>query len=276
MEQALNHFDIELIRLRTLSSSTYDFRFQRLDGSCLEFEPGQFFRFEFTDDEGEFERSYSLCNFEDDVEPRHLDLVISTVENGRASRLLFGSKVGLRGRASGPFGRLVLPKVMPQRLFLVATSVGIAPFMPMLAGLESMLLAGEVEVHFLYGTRDLSEFIYGDQLVEFADRHSGFHLHVCFSRCDPMTAGQIRGYVQDALFRLTPSPATDHFLLCGNPKMIDDIYPKLKQLGFGVKQVIREKYVFAKAVSKVSNSEKTPMSEEQKRILVEKMKKYSS
>jgi ferredoxin-NADP reductase len=91
-----------------------------------------------------------------------------------------------------------------------------------------------------------------------------------------MTAGQIRGYVQDALFRLTPSPATDHFLLCGNPKMIDDIYPKLKQLGFGVKQVIREKYVFAKAVSKVSNSEKTPMSEEQKRILVEKMKKYSS
>jgi len=274
MERALNHFDIELIRLRKLSSSTYDFRFRRLDGSSLEFEPGQFFRFEFTDDKGEFERSYSLCNFEADVQPRHLDLVISTVENGRASRLLFESKIGLRAKASGPFGRLVLPRAMPQRLFLVATSVGIAPFMPMLAGLEPMLLAGVIEVHFLYGTRDLSEFIYGDPLVEFADRHSDFHLHVCFSRCDPVTAGQTRGYVQDALFKLTPNPATDHFLLCGNPKMIDDIYPKLKQLGLGVKQVVREKYVFAKTIGMAS--EKSSMSDEQKRILAEKMKKYSS
>lgn len=272
----MNHFDVELIRLRKLSSSTHDFRFKRLDGSSLEFEPGQFFRFEFTDEEGDFERSYSLCNFEDDVEPAHLDLVISTVDNGRASGLLFGSDVGLRARVSGPFGRLVLPKAMPQRLFLVATSVGIAPFMPMLASLEPMLLAGEVEVHFLYGTRDPSEFIYGDQLVEFADRHSGFHLHVCFSRWDPVAVGQTRGYVQDVLFELTPNPATDHFLLCGNPKMIDDIYPRLKQLGLGVKQVVREKYVFAKSVSKVGGSEKSPLTDEQKRILAEKMKKYSS
>ena len=80
----LNHFDIELTRVRTLSPSTRDFRFVRLDGLPVVFEPGEFFRFTFTDDVGDFERSYSLCNFEQDTESHMLDLVISVVENGRA------------------------------------------------------------------------------------------------------------------------------------------------------------------------------------------------
>jgi hypothetical protein len=55
--------------------------------------------------------------------------------------------------------------------------------------------------------------------------------------------------------------------------MIDDIYPRLKALGFGVRQVVREKYVFAKDGQAVK---KVEMSEEQKRLLAEKMKKYQS
>ncbi|MFT4797655.1 MAG: ferredoxin-NADP reductase [Candidatus Azotimanducaceae bacterium] len=271
----LNHFDIELIRVRTLSPSTRDFRFVRADGMPVLFEPGQFFRFTFADEAGDFERSYSLCNFEPDTESQCLDLVISTVDNGRASRLLFNSTPGLKATVSGPFGRLVVPTLLPKRLFLVATSVGIAPYMPMLAVLESALAANEVEVHFLYGTRDTTEFVYGNALNEFADRHANFHLHVCFSRCEPVSKNQIQGYVQDRLFKLSPDPETDHCLLCGNPRMIDDIYPRLKSVGFGVKRVVREKYVFAKdkAVGSAPVNTAT-MTDEQKRLLAEKMKKY--
>jgi ferredoxin-NADP reductase len=252
-----------------------DFRFERVDGERVNYEPGQFFRFTLKDAGGAFERSYSLCNFETDVGDTDLDLVVSTVEGGRASQVLFNAEPGFTASVSGPYGRLILPALMPRRLFLVAASVGIAPYMPMLDSLETKLEAG-LEVHFLYGTRDHTEFVYGAELQAFAKRHPNFHLHLCLSRCNPddqLLVRQIRGYVQDELFTLDPNPETDHVLLCGNPGMIDDIYPRLKALGFGVRQVVREKYVFAKDGQAVK---KVEMSEEQKRLLAEKMKKYQS
>ena len=271
----MESFTAVLTRVRTLSESTRDFRFVREDGGELAFIPGQFYRFVFSDGQGEFERSYSLCNFSSDVEPDMLDLVISTVEGGRASKLLFGAEPGLKAAISGPFGRLILPEPLPKRLFLVATSVGIAPYMPMLGALESALEASSVEVHLLYGVRDYSEFIYGEFLNEFAERFEHFHLHVCVSRCDvepKRASSQMRGYVQEMLFELKPNPDSDHIMLCGNPNMIDETYPKLKDIGFKVKQVVREKYVFAK--DKAVAKPQTAMSDAQKKLLAEKMKKY--
>ena len=271
----IESFEVELVRIRQLSPSTRDFRFERTDGQSVQFEPGQFFRFVFQDEQGEFERSYSLCNFEADVADKTLDLVVSTVAGGRASGVLFNASMGLRAKVTGPYGRLVLPEPLPKRLFLVAASVGIAPYMPMLAALESKLEAG-LEVHFLYGARDLEEFVYGEALMAFARQHPNFHLYLCLSRCEPdnsVEVQQLRGYVQDQLFELSLNPETDQLLLCGNPKMIDDIYPRLKSMGFGVKQVVREKYVFAKGGKP---KQAISMSDDQKRLLAEKMKKYQS
>ncbi len=274
----MNSFVAELTRTRKLSESTRDFRFIA-EIPEVTFIPGQFYRFIFSDDQGEFERSYSLCNFEHDATGPVMDLVISTVEGGRASNVLFSAEPGLRVKVSGPFGRLVLPAEMPDRLFLVATSVGIAPFMPMLAELEK---SGDLmpEVHFLYGARDHSEFVYGDALMAFARRHVNFHLWLCVSRCEvdsEVPVEQVAGYVQEKLFQLEPNPSTDHLLLCGNPRMIDDCYPRLKELGFGVRQVVREKYVFAKdpaPAKSASGQQGVAMSDAQKRLLAEKMAKY--
>lgn len=267
-------FRVVLTRVRKLSESTRDFRFQRDDGEAVVYEPGQFFRFVFEDENGEFERSYSLCNFSDEQRPNDLDLVISTVTDGRASKLLFSTEVGLEARVTGPFGRLVLPKKLPMRLFLVATSVGVAPYMPMLRQLANEAMKqGSLEVHLLYGIRDYREFIYGDQLLQWEAEHLGFHLHLSVSQCEVDTSkarSQNKGYVQAMLMDLKPNPETDHVMLCGNPKMIDEAYPLLKQIGFGVKQVVREKYVFAKDKKAVTTS----MSDEQRALIAEKMKKY--
>ena len=273
---------VRLERVRSLSSSTKDFRFVRVDGEPVSFVPGQFFRFVFTDQAGEFERSYSLCNFESDcLHGEFLDLVISTVDGGRASKLLFDAGPGFEATVTGPFGRLVLPEKLPKRLFLVATSVGIAPYMPMLDALRDSLRQGDVDVYFFYGTRDAEEFIYGQFLSAFAEQYKNFHLTVCYSRIESGDASIIShtnvtvrfGYVQNNMTELKMSPATDHVLLCGNPMMIDDLYPQLKQQGFGVRQVVREKYVFAKRPG-VKNPA-VEMTAEQKRLLAEKMKKYS-
>ena len=259
---------IVLERVRDLSPSTRDFRFVSVDGQGFEFEPGQFYRFVFADEEGEFERSYSLCNFSA-TNPAVMDLVVSKVAGGRATRLLFQDEPrDLTARVTGPFGRLVLPATAPQRLVLVATSVGLAPYMPILRQLESLDYA---RVILLLGARDRGEFIYGDELLDYAERHDWFELRLCLSREVAAASHERDGYVTRQIDQLQPDKATDHYLLCGNPNMIDDVWGYLKSMGFRPKQVVREKYVFARE-KKAATAE---MTDEQRRLIAEKLKKYS-
>jgi ferredoxin-NADP reductase len=264
-------FTVRLERIRVLSDSTKDFRFVRTDGNSMEYQPGQFFRFVFQDAKGEFERSYSLCNF-DVLYEDHLDLVISRVEDGRATQLLFNCRQGLEASVTGPFGRLVLPAQLPQkapsRLVMVATSVGLAPFMPILKQLES---TGYRQVLLILGVRDRSEFIYSQELLEYFHRHENMELTLCLSRESANESYERDGYVTAEIQRLTVDPIGDHFLLCGNPRMVDDVWKHLKDQGCSSKQVVREKYVFAKE----KKSPASDLSDEQKRLIAEKMKKYS-
>ena len=261
-------FTVRLERIRTLSASTRDFRFVRVDGGALSFRAGQFFRFVFRDADGEFERSYSLCNHES-AAPAILDLVVSRVEGGRATRLLFDCDPGLEARVTGPFGRLVLPDAPPGRLVMVATSVGLAPYMPMLRELET---AAGPRVILLLGVRDRSEFLYGDWLLDYAARHDGFDLRLCLSREAAREAWEADGHVTAQLPRLALNPASDQVMLCGNPAMVDDCWRYLRDAGFRSGQVIREKYVFARDKKPLAAA---GMTEAQKKLLQEKMKKYS-
>lgn len=266
-------FKVTLKRIRRLSDSTLDFRFERDDGQGVEFEPGQFFRFTFKDAEGEFERSYSLCNFGSVHPTSFLDLVVSTVESGRATQVLFNCEAGITVETCGPFGRLLVPEPLPKRLFLVATSVGIAPYMPMLGILSSALEGEDVEVSLLFGVRTRDEFLYHDEILAINSEFDNFRLAMCYSRnsLEDQQAFEHKGYVTDHLNRLSPDPETDHVLLCGNPQMIDDCFGLLKSRGFKARQVVREKYVFAKDKKVVK---KKPLSEEQKRLIRDKMNKY--
>ena len=267
-------FEVKLERIRRLSQSTLDFRFIKTDGCPVEFEPGQFFRFRFADDEGEFERSYSLCNFADEIEgSSFLDLVISTVKGGRASNYLFECKEGITATVSGPFGRLLVPDPLPKRLIMVATSVGIAPYMPMLTKLLASLDKNKTEVVLLFGARDREEFLYREEILEIADKHKNFSLQMCYSRDQLLNqkSFEFKGYVTKQLRILRPDAESDHVLLCGHPLMIDDCYALLKEVGFGARQVTREKYVFAREARATRKSVPT---QEQKRLIAEKMKKY--
>ncbi|MGI9323489.1 MAG: ferredoxin--NADP reductase, partial [Pseudomonadales bacterium] len=198
-------FTVRLERIRELSASTKDFRFVREDGAPLDCKPGQFYRFIFTDVDGAFERSYSLCNF-DGLGTDRLDLVVSEVKDGRATRLLFDSEPGLTAEVTGPFGRLLLPEPLPKRLVLVATSVGIAPYLPMLKALAESLDAGS-KVVLLFGVRDRSEFLYRDILLDYAKRYPGFDLRLCLSRENSMIEPyEYKGYVTNQLESLAPNP----------------------------------------------------------------------
>ena len=266
-EKACSMFTVNLNRVRNLSDSTRDFQFLRTDGLQTDYKPGQFFRFTFTDGEGEFERSYSLCNFAE-LYGKNLELVVSKVVGGRATQLLFGDDEEITATVTGPFGRLVLPATRPERLIMVATSVGIAPFLPILKELES---ANYANVLLLFGVRDRSEFLYSELLLDYAQRHPWFELRVCLSRESASQTYERNGYVNDQIDSFDPSVETDHVLLCGNPAMVEEGWQRLKACGLKAKQVVREKYVFAKD-KKVSA---TALTDAQRKLIEEKMNKYS-
>ena len=285
-------FEIKLESVRQLSDSTREFRFVRTDGERLAYKPGQFYRFTFTDEAGDFERSYSLCNYSE-LYGQHLDLVISRVKGGRATKHLFNDTLldgglsgglsdglsdgeqGLTASVTGPYGRLVLPDELPARLMLVATSVGIAPFMPMLKTLESKLAAGALQLVLLLGARDRSEFLYKEVLLDLAGKHHNLALRVCYSREKKAEAPFERtGYVTAQLPSLAPDAARDHCLLCGNPQMVDDFWGELQSLGFRHKQVIREKYEFARPSGKVAMGAGQPPTDAQKKLIAEKLARH--
>ena len=235
--------DVVLDSVETLSESTLAFRFVPALGELVRFKPGQFYRFTFTDTRGSFERSYSLCNLGDavcegEIETSVLDLVISRVEKGRATDLLFSAAPGLTASVTGPFGRLVLPQSLPARIVLVATSVGIAPYLPILKQLETPLAQNKVELVFLYGTRDTAEFLYADYFVDYQKAYSeNVDLRVCLSRetkpsTSPFANYFYSGYVQSQLNQLALDASQDLVMLCGNPAMVDESYAYLKGEGF--------------------------------------------
>jgi len=276
--------EVELVQVDWLSESTMAFRFTPRNGESISFKPGQFFRFTFTDELGSFERSYSLCNLENSVESGKIetslfDLVISKVEKGRATRLLFSASPGLVASVSGPFGRLVIPKILPPRIVLVATSVGIAPYLPMLRQLEVPLAEKKVKLVLLFGVRDKSEILYDEFLIGYQQEFpQEVDLRISLSRecdvSDESIADHVHpGYVQRQFEQLDLDATHDLVMLCGNPGMVDECFDYLKHQGFGVRQVIREKYVFAK--DPVVPPKPKDLTDEQRKLIAEKMKKYS-
>lgn len=262
-----------LIAVESLSASTRLFRFET-GGEHLPFIAGQFYRFTFTDAVGPFERSYSFSQFDPKLPMSQFELVISAVAGGRATDLLFNAALGLTVQLKGPFGRLILPADDKRCLVLVATSVGVAPFLPMLQSLE----AGEHQrfdsVHLLFGVRDPTEVLFQEALLRLRSDASWFKLTVHCSRSqDASMDWQHPGYVTSGLAQLALDPKSDHVLVCGNPKMVDDVYALLRAQHFGPRSVIREKYVFAVQEKAVQGPARSSADEA---LLQQKMKAYGA
>ncbi|MGI9323388.1 MAG: hypothetical protein ACR2PJ_07390, partial [Pseudomonadales bacterium] len=106
---------------------------------------------------------------------------------------------------------------------------------------------------------------------DYAKRYPGFDLRLCLSRENSMIEPyEYKGYVTNQLESLAPNPDEDHYLLCGNPRMIDDVWARLKALGLRHRQVVREKYEFAKTTA----APKQALTDEQKQLIADKLAKH--
>ncbi|HEY8586401.1 MAG TPA: FAD-binding oxidoreductase [Rhodanobacter sp.] len=244
----VDRFQLRLADSRMLAASVRHLVFERVDGQPLAFAPGQFLQIHFHYDDGTpTKRSYSVATVGDGRSPvQQVEIAVSYVEGGAASKLLGELPIGGVIDASGPYGRFCLQAAdTNSRYLLLATGTGVTPYRAMLPQLETLLAQGGREVVLLYGARNERELLYGDEFESFAQRHPGFTFHGCLSRearAVPRPTDRA-GHVQHVLAELGPSAERDIAYLCGNPNMVDAAFTALKECGLPVPQIRREKYV---------------------------------
>jgi len=242
------HFDLVLAQSRMIAPTVRHMAFSRGDGASLRFVPGQFLQIHFEHDGKALRRSYSVATYPGDVQNPDglIEMAVSYVEGGAATRLLSAMQSGERIDASGPYGRFVLHENDANRRYLlIATGTGVTPYRAMLPELERVIAARGVEVLLLFGARTQAELLYGEEFTAFAARVPGFRFLPCFSRERPARdrADDRSGYVQSVLATLSPNATEDIAYLCGNPNMVDACFAALKDAGLAIPNIRREKYI---------------------------------
>lgn len=239
-------FPMRLAWVRDVTPTVRHFAFHREDGNAFGFTAGQFVNLHWERGGELTHRSYSVAN--PPGESELVEIAVAPVEGGFATERLFGLAPGDPVTASGPYGRFVLRDDPPCRYVLAATGTGVTPYRAMLPEIRRLLAAGSHTVHLLLGVRRREELLYGDEFRAAAEALPGFDFTACYSRDLPAVpeSWEAQGYLQQRFAELALDPERDIVYLCGNPGMIDDAYAWLKEAGFGVQRVRREKYLSAR------------------------------
>jgi len=243
-----DHFQLRLVDSRMLAPTVRHLAFERVDGQPLAFVPGQFLQIHFHYDDGTAtKRSYSIATVGNGHAPvQRIEIAVSYVDGGAATQLLSGLNIGDTIEASGPYGRFCLQETDTHpRYLLLATGTGVTPYRAMLPLFETLLANGDREVVLLYGARNETELLYGEEFEVFAQTHPGFSFYGCLSRQARAVAraNDRLGHVQAVLPELLPSAGRDIAYLCGNPNMVDAAFNTLKEAGLPIPQIRREKYI---------------------------------
>ncbi len=248
-------YTAELLENSLLAANTIGLTF-RVDQPIPEqpafsFTAGQFVSIAFTANGEDAKRSYSIASAPRLAEEKGtIEIAIGLVPNGKASQYFTAMKPGDQCTMTGPFGVLTLPapsKDEPSRLVLAATGTGVAPYRSMLPELKECADQG-TRIHLLMGARTRQDLFYQDDFQTLANSSENVIYETCLSREQATDAskGELTGYIQDRLKILSLMPGQDLVYLCGNPAMIDDNLKLLAELGFGPRQIKREKYTFSR------------------------------
>ncbi|BCA94152.1 ferredoxin--NADP(+) reductase [Legionella antarctica] len=240
----VNTFPITLIESFMISPKVKHFVFSCQLSPVFNFLPGQFITIHFEHNGKTLKRSYSIAN-----EPKldnRIEFAAGYFENGPGTELLFNLKPGDTIYINGPFGRLIFKDEIPGRYILVATSTGITPYKAMLNELAMRIEQNpHLEVVILQGVQKRDEILYAKEFSAFAQKYPqvSFRAHLSRELPHELHANEYCGYVQHSFPELNLNPEKDVVYLCGNPGMIDDSFNYLKDQGFAMQQIIREKYI---------------------------------
>lgn len=200
----------------------------RVQGAQVGFRAGQFVRIAL-DIEGErVARAFSFVNPPQDPVLEFYGIVVPEGPlSPRLARLQPGDTLYV---APNPAGFLVLSEVpQAETLWLVATGTGLAPFLSILRTEE--LWQRFANVVLVHAVRHANELTYRDVIAGTRARYVSF---VSREAHAGSLAGRIPAAVRDGRLESaagTPIDQRSHFMLCGNPQMLDDMRQALAARG---------------------------------------------
>ncbi len=240
----LTTFPIVLEDAYMASPKVKHFIFKSPQTPAFDYTPGQFITIHFQRDDKIVRRSYSIANVP--LQNNRIEFAAGYVDGGPGTELLFNLKPNDVININGPFGRLTLKNEIPKRYILVATSTGVTPYRAMIHELKKRLQENpELRVVILQGVQKQEDTLYSEEFLALSNAFERviFRAHLSRESESNLKDYEYCGYVQSSFPDLALNPDEDMVYLCGNPGMIDDAFAYLKDNGFAMQQIIREKYI---------------------------------
>jgi ferredoxin-NADP reductase len=211
-----------------------------IDGEPFRFEPGNFVGFE-CHVEGLGYRRSPYCIVSPPSDDGRFELLVRVVPQGPLSQYLDALRPGDEVAFRGPVGRSMAYADAddPRDLVLVATGVGVGPFL----SLATHLLAGGFEraIHLFWGLRLVEDICLTDELDALEERYPNFGYDVSLSQPPADWPGP-RGRVTETMPGMLKRLGGTRFLLCGNGAMIDELGRALSDVGVAQRFIYKEPY----------------------------------
>lgn len=229
----------QVTAVETLTSTgTVRITFAVIDEEPFAFSPGHFVGIRAAGNQATNRRSpYCISSPPDDE--RSFRLLVRLVAEGPVSVYLCGLEVGDTIAFRGPSGRSMVPNDDGTELVLLATGVGIGPFLSLLPFVLPQGFATPVRL--FWGLRQIEDICLLDELDQLASRHENFRYQVSLSRPSGDWAG-LRGRLTQSVPPLLATLGAKHYFLVGNGAMINEMFTVLSDLGVDEQLTHKEAY----------------------------------
>ena len=228
----------EVIEYETLTATgTVSITFRVVDSQQFEFRPGHFIGIQ-ADVEEAGMRKTPYCIVSAPNDERTFRLLVRLVPEGPLSQYLGDLGIGDVIRFRGPVGRSMIPKEEGTELVLLATGVGVGPFLSLAEHLFSQ--GFDRPIRLFWGLR-LQEDICLTEELEALARNPLFSYEISLSQ-PPAGWRGLRGRVTESVPPLLETLGGKHFYLVGNGAMIEEMSEVLSDLGVNKQLMYEEPY----------------------------------
>lgn len=233
----------EVTAYETLTSTgTVRISFRVIDNTVFRFRPGQFIGIQ-ADVEGFGIRRTPYCIVSPPNEERTFQLLIRLVPEGPLSYYLGDLEIGDVIAFRGPLGRSMIPKTNDEELVLLATGVGVGPFVSLVHVLADQ--GYERPVRMYWGLRLETDICLLDQLDALAAGYDPFSYEISLSEPPPDWTG-LRGRITRSVPPLLDTLGGKRYYLVGNGAMIEELSTALSDLGVDRTHIYEEAFFNAR------------------------------
>lgn len=235
-----------------------------MDGSEIEFQPGQFLSVDVDVGGERLRRAYSLANACLPSVPRHI--TVKRIREGRCSNQLNETiREGDELHVLGPSGSFTVEprEVNARHLVMIAGGSGITPVMSILETVLRVERGSRITL--IYGNRGWQDVIFRDRLealrAEFPERLTVDHVLEEPPEWWTGESGLLSADVLESRLRALQldDDGMQRYFLCGPTPMMDAAHEVLATRGIGPSRIAEERFTHPEARSEVAGSEKTEL-----------------